>query len=96
MSADVRFQGQWGGKTRARGIGLGRLEGGGFSGWVGSGETPNTEVTWIPSPMARRLTSAGLCHIESGGPQAANNNFVAWNLLVIICFLRLGARFLTG
>ncbi len=32
--------------------------------------------TGIPSPMARSLTSAGLSNIESGGPQAAKNNFV--------------------
>ena len=34
-SAEVRFQGQWGGNSQAGEIGLGRLEGGGSSAWVG-------------------------------------------------------------
>ncbi len=35
-SAELRFQGQWGGKVQAGGIGLGGLEGGGGRG----GEEP--------------------------------------------------------
>ena len=40
---EVRVQGQWGGKSQAGGIGLGGLEGGGSSVWVGSGGNPYTE-----------------------------------------------------
>ena len=62
-SVKGRVQGQWGGNSRAGGIGLRGVEGGGSSGRGGWG--------W-----ARSLTSTGLSKIESGGPQAANNNFV--------------------
>ncbi len=46
--------------------------------WVG--EHPNTKGTLIPSPMAQSLFPTGLSNIESGGPQAANNNIVGWKL----------------
>ncbi len=39
-SAEVRVQDQYGGNALAGGIGLGVLEGGGSSGWVGVGENP--------------------------------------------------------
>ena len=44
------------------------------------GENPTPKAREFYSPMARSLTSAGLSNIESGSPQATNNNFVGWKL----------------
>ncbi len=46
----------------------------------GVGETQNRKhVNSLPNGPEPH-TSAGLSNIESGGPQAANNNFVGWKM----------------
>ena len=68
---------------------IGRVRGGGSSGWMervvvvpGGWEWEKTQhqkhVNSLPN--GRSLTSDDLSNIESGGPQAANINFVGWKL----------------
>ena len=45
---EVRIPCQWGGNSRAGGIGLGGLEGSGSSGWVGVEENPILKAREFP------------------------------------------------